>query len=188
MPAHVICPACQQSDQVAKVSTLYMEGIGLRKISEQKDGEKDLLRYSNIPDKELAKLVKKLSPPSSGKTQTVRPVHPDWIIAAFSAVLPVFLFGIYRSQPAGLFPILLILVLLYGLYFLRRKALIARYHQGEIIRQEETRRIEIAIQRWMRLYYCSRDRGVFVPEKNLLIPVDQMIPYLIEEREFSSNR
>lgn len=158
-----------------------MEGLGLRKLPTQKEEDKVNLRYSKLADKELALLVKQLSPPSSGKSDAIRPIHPDWVIAAFTAILPVFLFGIYKSQPAGLVPVLFILVIFYGLYFLRRGALITRYTNEQIKRQAETKRIEKAIQEWMRLYYCSRDKGIFIPGQDLLIPVEEMIPYLMKK-------
>lgn len=184
MPAPVICPECQQSDQVAKVSTLYMEGIGLRKLPVQnKKGDSEKRFSTAVSDQELAKLVKWLSPPSSGRSATIRPVHPDWVIAAFTAVLPVFLFGIYQSQPSGLVPVLVILVFFYGLYFLRRKVLIDRYNHEQIKRQAQTRRVEIAIQKWMNLYYCSTDRGVFFPGQDRLVPVEEMLPYLMGQQQ-----
>ncbi len=183
MTGSVTCPVCQQSDQVAKVSTLYMEGLGLQKLSKQKGSEsKENLHGLRISDPEITRLARQLSPPSSGKSETIRPIHPDWAIAAFTAILPVFLIGIYRSQPAGLILVLIILVFFYGLYFLRRGALIARFHKQQLKRQAETRRVEKAVQKWMRLYYCHRDEGVFSPGQDQLIPIEAMIPYLLEQK------
>jgi hypothetical protein len=77
-----------------------------------------------------------------------------------------------------LIPALGILACSYGLYFYKRKAVIAKYERGMKVKQEAQNRIERGIATWMKLYYCARDDGVFLPGGRELIPVDQMISFL----------
>ncbi len=42
------------------------------------------------------------------------------------------------------------------------------------------RAIERGIKTWMKLYYCDRDAGVFLPGINELVPPEQMIGYLLK--------
>jgi hypothetical protein len=66
----------------------------------------------------------------------------------------------------------------YGLY-LYQQTLIARFEQQKAASQEEAQRIRRAIGRWMSLYYCAEDEGVFEAGKNNWTPVDQMLELLL---------
>jgi hypothetical protein len=122
---------------------------------------------------ELAGLRRLLAPPS-GNRQVTRPIHPDLLVVVFSGVLPVFLLGIARSQAGLLLPVLLVLAICYGLYFWRRKMLIARFERQKQDQEEAKRRVERAIGRWMRTYYCARDGVVFSAGMSAWAPVEQM--------------
>jgi hypothetical protein len=183
-PKGIVCPKCGQDDRVEKVSTLYLSGIEAGRLSWlAKSGGavqapvRPLL--AEIPIRELRLLSRMLAPPSSGKSQTVRPVHPDLVVLAFSGVLPVFLAGIAADQRGLLIPILAVILLFYGLYGFRRKSLIARFEREKEARQEEARRIQRAIGRWMNLYYCTDDEGVFEYGKDNWTPVDRMVELLL---------
>lgn len=155
----ITCPVCGHSDQVEKVSTIYLEGIR---------------------DKRLYALSRKLAPPSSGKATLTRPIHPDIIVIVFSCIIPFFLAGILRQQKSLFFPILALLICAYGFYLYKRKTIVAKYVHEQAVKREAQTRIERGIASWMRLYYCARDEGVFLPGKGELIPVDQMISYLLQ--------
>jgi hypothetical protein len=184
-PDQITCPVCSQFDCVDKVSTIYMEGIGEKRIPLSKNpGEKNpdraRPRVTKIPVQELQRLSRKLAPPSSGKAAPTRPVHPDIVVTVFSCIAPLFLYGIWIQQRAGFVPVLILLAGVYGLYFFKRKAVIAKFEGQQTAKREAQARIERGIKTWMRLYYCARDEGVFLPGGRDLVPVDQMTGFLLQ--------
>ena len=178
MPNHpasrpITCPVCGLSDQVEKVSTIYMSGIADKRSPEIKQATK-------IPPQKLRLLSRQMAPPSSGKSIPTRPIHPDMVLVVFSCVLPFFLLGILKQQSIMLIPVLLVLASLYTLYFFKRKAIIAKFERGQNNQRQSQARIERGIQTWMKLYYCDRDEGIFLPGKDELVPPEQMISYLMQ--------
>lgn len=185
MPKRVICPACGQADQVEKVSTIYLIGIGLNKLPPQEDSLSKRQIFNpelqRLPAASLRALGRRLAPPSSGKRDTFRPIHPDMVVIVFSLVAPLFLYGILTSQPGMFLPVLAILAVFYGLYFWKRKEVIARFDRQQESHQATERRTKRGIERWMRLYYCLRDDGVFESGAKEMTPADQIAGYLFEE-------
>jgi hypothetical protein len=174
MPKNSItCPGCGLSDQVEKVSTIYLAGIADKRSPE-------IAQIATIPRQKLRSLSRVLAPPSSGKSTPVRQVHPDIVLVVFSCILPFFLYGIWQQQPGVLIPALLILAGLYGLYFFKRNAIIAKFERQQDSQHQSQVRIEDGIKTWMKLYYCDRDEGVFLPGQDELIPPDQMMSYLLK--------
>jgi hypothetical protein len=169
----ITCPVCGLSDQVAKVSTIYMSGIADKRSPE-------IGQATKIPPQKLRSLSRQLAPPSSGKSSPVRPVHPDTMLIVFSCVLPFFLYGIIKQQPVMLIPVVLVLAVLYGLYFFKRNAVIARFERQQDNQRLAQARIERAIKTWMKLYYCDRDEGVFLPGQVELVLPEQMMGYLMQ--------
>ena len=189
MPNAIICPVCNQSDQLEKVSTLYLVGSEMKKQPEtaQPDVKTrravELLRAHQqaLPGGEP--LRRKLAPPSSGKQNTIRPIHPDLAVLAFTLITPVFLYGILTSQPGSVIPVLAVLAGVYGLYFWQRRWLIARF-EGEQARQKQAaQRAERAIERWMKLYYCACEELVFHSNDSSAVPVDQMMGLLFQDSD-----
>ena len=182
MAARIKCPTCGQTDQVEKVSTLYLVGIGLNRQPQPGKAPLDLLPVnpwvSALPPAELAALARRLKPPSSGKQGFSRPLHPDMIVVVFSLVLPIFLYGMWTSQRPVLPVVIAILVCAYALYFWQRKAILARFQRNQASRQSAEERARRGVERWMSLYYCHRDDGVFPAHSGQLIPTDQMPGYL----------
>jgi len=183
MTKKVICPACGQSDQVEKVSTLYVTGIGMRRRPQDwkaapedsaTGGSRGLIASSES-------LSRKLTPPSSGKKAPTRPLHPDLVVTTFSLIVPIFLYGIFATQGVAILPMLALVAILYGLYFWKRKSIIAKFERQQKEQQEKDARVQRSISRWMKLYYCGRDDGVFEPGKGELVPVDFMLGYLLGE-------
>jgi hypothetical protein len=180
MAKNVTCPACGQADQVEKVSKLYITGIEMQR--KPKDGV--IQPGSEAGSSSIAgsfALSRRLAPPSSSQKANTRPIHPDLVVITFSLILPVFLYGIYTSQRPVLLPMVGILLLMYGAYFWKRKVIVARFERQEKERQAKDERIRRGITRWMRLYYCSRDDGVFEAGKDELVPADFMPGYLLRE-------
>ncbi len=179
MEQTITCPQCGQSDQVEKVSTIYLTGLEKRhsRFAKGKAQEKDTLKI-NLAPRDLEHLSQWLAPPSSGAGRVTRPVHPDWVLLAMTAILPVFIAGIWNSQRGALIPVLAVMALFYGLYFLRRRVLIERYQNELEAQQNQKERIERGIRTWMKLYYCHREGIIFLPGRKEFIPVDQIDTFL----------
>ena len=179
----IVCPLCKQADRVEKVSTIYMTGIGIDRLpptaGSQPERRASNLELKGIPASSLKALSRKLAPPSSRARVPTRPLHPDLVVLVFSLIAPVFLYGILTSQPGVLLPALAILAGFYGLYFLKRKQLIAKFERQQTARNAADERVKRGIERWMKLYYCIRDDGVFERGSGELVPVDQMAGYLL---------
>jgi len=173
------CPVCGQSDQVEKASTLYLVGIGLDQGQPQEQDSNPVQKRKPSPNQRA--LSRRLAPPASGKQVTTRPIHPDMVVAALSLIAPVFLYGILTSQRNMFLPVLAILAAFYGLYFWKRKTLISRFEAQQAARQAADARVKRSIERWMKLYYCARDDGVFEPGSHELVPADHIAGYLYRE-------
>lgn len=182
MAARIKCPACGQSDQVEKVSTLYLVGIGLdRQPKDLPELPQASTWVSALPEDELRLLARRIKPPSSGKQGFTRPLHPDMVVVVFSLVLPVFVYGILTSQRSVALPVLLVVAGAYAAYLWKRKAIIDRFQRNQEKRLSADARARRGVERWMRLYYCNNDDGVFEPQSRELIPADQMPGYLFRE-------
>lgn len=179
MAKKVNCPVCGQSDQVEKASTLYLIGIGLNQ--DQSQGQVSNPNVRSKPTPSQRALSRRLAPPASGKQVIIRPIHPDMVVVAFSLIAPVFLYGILSSQRVMFLPVLAVLAIFYGFYFWKRKTMIARFEDQQASRQAADERVKRGVERWMKLYYCSRDDGLFVPGSDELVPVDQIAGYLNRE-------
>lgn len=178
----IVCPICGQSDLVDKVSAIYMEGLGAARLpGSNRPSKTPPGRLTHVSADQVYSLSKQLAPPSTGRDRTIRPLHPDLAFIGLTIILPVFLTGIWNSQHSIFFPILGILAVIYFLYFLARKRLISRFDKEKAARLAEQERIRKGIQRWMELYYCSRDEGFFRPRDITLTPVDQLYQYLLEQ-------
>ena len=173
------CPHCGETDMVEKVSTVYLMGIGLsQQAAKDEDQPAIPFKLSGLPESELRSLARRLKPPASSRRMPTRPLHPDLYVLTFSLVIPIFLYGIYSSQRASLLPILVFLAGLYSLYFWKRKPIVARFARRQAELQTTQQHLEGAIGRWMKLYYCARDDGVFEPGKPELTPADQLHSFI----------
>lgn len=177
MQTEIRCPVCGKSDQVEKVSTLYLTGLG--KNSRARDPRPQSSRA--FPASGRFPSHRNFAPPASGKQVTIRIIHPDQAVLAFSLVVPFFLYGILTSQPGSVLIAIGVLVLFYVFYLWQRKKLIARF-QSQIAEQKASvDRIQLGIARWMKLYYCACDDWVFEPGTDTLAPLDQMMGILLRE-------
>ena len=188
MSIPVLCPRCGQSDRVEKASTIYVLGIekkwGSRNASTSQAGTRSPSRSAlleEMPDDELRVLSRRLAPPATKKEAGFQPIHPDLVVLAFSLIAPVFLYGILTSQPSSLLLVLPLLAGFYAFYFLKRRGLIAKFQAQQDARQTAQARVERGLKRWMNLYYCARDDGVFEPGAAALTPADQIAGYLLKE-------
>jgi hypothetical protein len=182
--SQVICPVCDEKDAVEKVSVLYLTGLGMRNpATSQPAGEASTPLADQYPGLRAAlpELSRKLAPPASTKQAFSRPVHPDTAVLAFSVIAPFFLYGVWSTQLNTLPVVIAILAAFYLAYFVLRKKLVARFRAEQARQKAETERIRHGIERWMKLYYCARDDGVFEPGANELVPVDLLRSHLLQE-------
>jgi hypothetical protein len=185
MSTRLNCPVCNQQDQVEKVSTLYLIGIGLKGQSagptyqpgQSKPGSQVLQELS---ESELRALSRRLAPPASKKEAMMRPLHPDLMVLTFSLVIPIFLFGIFQDQSPMLLPALIVLGFFYVFYAWKRKSFVDKFELQLKKRQASQQQIRIGIDRWMKLYYCARDDGVFEPGAQQLVPSDDLMSFLMK--------
>ncbi|MEW5868481.1 MAG: hypothetical protein AB1894_04340 [Chloroflexota bacterium] len=180
------CPICGQSDQVEKVSTIYILGIGVGRASkgtaslaEQAEPSPYRLELEHLPPAELRALSRRLAPPDSGKQAVIRPIQPDLVALTLGLIAPVFLYGILTTQPYLFIPVLVVLALFYALYFWKRRGLLGRFQQQQDSQRAEQERVRTGIERWLKLYYCARDDGVFEPGNPAFTPSDQMAGVLL---------
>ena len=179
MVKKVNCPVCGQSDQVEKASTLYLIGIGLNQARSMDQASNQ--EPKRKPTASQQALSRRLAPPASGKQMTTRPIHPDMVVIALSLIAPVFLYGILTTQRSMFLPVLAILAVFYGFYFWKRKMMISRFEVQQASRLAADERVKHGIERWMKLYYCARDDGVFVPGSDELVPADLLAGYLYRD-------
>ena len=173
------------ADQVEKVSSIYINGIGFKRAKDETgtpvaDGLTAPVSSSLTPN-QLRTLSDRFKPPSSPKQALSRPVHPDMVVLIFSLVIPVFLYGIFTSQQVLFLPTILFLGIVYALYAWKRKQIIAKFQRNIAEREAAENKTKQGIERWMRLYYCARDDGVFDLSMHELIPADFLPGYLTGE-------
>lgn len=176
----IICPVCGLSDRVEKVSTIYLVGIGLNRQPENPAAQAELnFKLDDLSQPELSKMARQLKPPASTRKMPTRPLHPDLIVITFSLIVPLFIYQIWTSQTSSLPPVLVFLAILYGLYFWKRKAIVGRFEGRQSAQRETDERVRQGIERWMKLYYCARDDGIFEPGGTELTPASETMVYVL---------
>lgn len=176
------CPVCAHADRSYKISLLYLEAsarLNHRESTNQPELDAVLVDVlpENCTDAEqtqvLNRMVTMFAPPS-GQRQVTRRIHPDWMILFLFGIGLFIIFQIAKSQPGGL-PVFVSLVGASLLaYLLLRKPILSRYDGLLAQERADKSRVERAVARWMRLYYCSRDQIIFDPEENRFVPLEQI--------------
>jgi hypothetical protein len=184
----VECPKCGLSDRTFKVSEIYIEALeGFKK------GEKGRVLPQIVSDQSqfeapgilkvqaFRSVVNDFSPPSGG-SQLTRPVHPNLVILAFSLIAVFFLLQIYTTQPDLFLPMLILVFVFYLGYGFFRKTIYGKYNKQIQDNNSIKNTYEAAIGKWMHLYYCARDNGVFDPQEDQMIPLESMKIYLLDQQ------
>lgn len=175
------CPHCGQNDRTYKVSLLYLECSARYHHQDaanqpELDGLLSDLHHDANPStlsQLLSGLVNAFAPPSGAK-QVARRIHPDFMVLFFGLIGVILVFQVGINQ-SGLFPTaLLILCASVLAYLAARRPIIRRYELQMRQEKDKNDRVERSVSHWMRLYYCSRDQGVFDPQQDQLIPLEQM--------------
>jgi len=187
MPRAMRCPDCGQTDLVAKVSEIYVAGVELKLRRSKKGAPVDSTAaaspppfWKEMPSQELQALSRQFAPPASGKQSTFKPVNPDLMVAAFSLIAPVFLYGVLTTQKPAFLPALLALAVFFLFYFWKRKGLIAKFDKMIQAQKTSEQRVKRGIERWLKLYYCARDDVVFKPGDGSGTSADQIAGVLMQ--------
>jgi hypothetical protein len=199
----VVCPKCQRSDNVQKVTAIVTQGT---RVIEERGGidiDTDYgmdvlpLTYSSVT---RSKLARKLAAPE-------KPLQTR----SYGCIAALFI----SRLGAGL----VVCAMLMGVFFCSFPFLAATYAQNNslfigifiagfgiiglvlfssiraVLRQtrltsEQRNSYDAKVQawedsykRWQQLYYCFRDDGVFLPSQSSFVPVNQMSDYLKAENK-----
>ncbi|MBE0698358.1 MAG: hypothetical protein IH586_15690, partial [Anaerolineaceae bacterium] len=131
-------------------------------------------------DQFVSRLVALLSPPS-GEKRVIRQIHPDGMVVFFFVVSIVILYKAFFSQPESLPLIVILLAAGFTAYVIFRKSLVSRYNMRKWQGQQEVIKIEKAVSRWMRTYYCARDQSVFDPITGHQASLEQLKDFFNED-------
>lgn len=179
-----ICPQCGQNTAVEKVSRLYVVGSEVKwrrkgrpggpAEADGSPGEALAPAFAGLSGGQLQALGQRLAPPAGPRGAPLRLTPPDWAVAALTLIAPLFVYQVAAHQPEMLWLALAALAGFYAFYAWQRKAILARFAARQQGEQDEKRRVERAIQRWMSLYYCLDDDCVFDPAGGPPVPADQI--------------
>ena len=126
---------------------------------------------------EIQQITRQFGPPQ-GRATMLRPVHPDLVVGLLSVMALVFLVNTFAASRISFWAILGIwLVFLVG-YGLTRRPILSRHQAGLDAAQEEKNGVQDAVERWMRLYFCTSDGCIFDPQRGDSLPLDGMQRYL----------
>ena len=186
-----ICPQCNNSKDIYKVSEIYLSGLeSIKSSTPQKDNAFDLV-FGHPSQKPVQRfvdqttrrsLVSKFAPPSSSKPQIFRSLSPDFIMAATFLLSIFMLYQIFTQQREVFVPALLIILAVGAVYLLTRKRIAARFIEKQQNEARETVQIKEAIERWMSLYYCAADFIVFDKKYHISIPLQEINNYLMSPK------
>jgi hypothetical protein len=183
-----VCPQCNFADKTYKVSLLYLEGSARLSRRERENQPvleaalADLLPEESsqaVEDQVIKHLIRTFTPPE-GEKRVTRRIHPDGMVAVFTLVAGFLIIQIAGDQPGALPAAAIILTAALGAYLLSRKSVVGKYEDTKREEVENFERIEKEVNRWMRLYFCSRDQAVFYPGENDFAPAEQTRSFLRE--------
>jgi len=107
----------------------------------------------------LRELVRLLAPPS-GPRRVTRSLHPDALAGGFALILAAVLFRVWREQPATAASAVAIAAVALLAYAAARRRVLRRYAAFREQEREAARGVERAVERWMTLRCCVRERTV----------------------------
>lgn len=194
----VVCPKCQRSDNIQKVTAIVAQGT---KVIEERGGidintdyGMDVLplTYSSVARSNLAR--KLAAPEKPLPTRTYGCIAALFISRLGAGlVVCVMLMGLFFCS----FPFLAatyaqnnslfvgVLVAGFGLLgLILFSSIRAGWRQIRLTSEQRNSydaRVQVwedSRERWQQLYYCFRDDGVFLPGQSSFIPINQMSEYL----------
>jgi hypothetical protein len=179
MQAMPICPLCRSVHGVFKVSQVYVAGI--TRAEQRSEYDRQILASvygkEQLSGAEIHQVAQQFGPPS-GRSQVVRPVHPDLVAGMFSAVALVFLLNTFWVAQLAFWAILAIWLVSLAGYAATRKPVLRRYHGLETAAMGKRKGVELSVGKWMKVYYCIDDGCIFNPERSDSAPLSQLQQYL----------
>lgn len=204
----VVCPKCQRSDMVQKVSAIVAQGT---KVVQEEggyypdaDNEQEFIPITfdsvvRIPlARKLAPPAKPLQPKSNGCVAALIMTRLG-VVLVVSLIIAVlffcsypFLAATYTQNNSLFIGILVLSIAIMGLTLLW--AIRASWRQSRSTAEwnnsynARIRAWEVAYARWKQFYYCLRDDAVFIPGHSILMPVEQVQDYLNAEVKRSQSK
>lgn len=194
----IVCPKCQRSDSIQKVTAIVAHGT---KVIEERGGididteygmDVIPLTYSSVARSTLAR---KLAAPEKPLPTTSYGCSAALFISRLGTALVVsvilialflcsfpFLAATYAQNNALFIGILMAGFGIIG--FVLFLSIRAGWRQLQSASEQRNvhdagvQAWEVSYERWQRLYYCFRDDGVFIPGQSSFVPVNQMSDYL----------
>ena len=179
MPENPVCPICQLSEPVLKVSLVYVSGI----TEPANRSPQDRARLEAVFGKdvksaaEIRQTVHLFGPPA-GRTQITRPIHPDMYMVVLAAIAIVILLNTFMTQRAFFWAILGISLVFGVVYLFTRSRVLEVFSRRQEAAAAEKAAVNRAVGDWMKLYYCSQDGCVFDPRRSDTAPVEDLQGYL----------
>lgn len=198
---HIVCPRCQRSDSVQKVSVVVSKGTNVvgeeGGIYIEADYGPDVIptTYTSVARNARAR---KLAAPE----KPLQPQRYGWIAALFMARLGVTLFvslmlvtlffcsypflaAIYAQNNSLLISAFVFGMAIIGLtLFWAIRAGWQQSHSAAKWRKSYDAGVkawEAGYARWNQLYYCFHDDGVFLPGHSIFVPAARVQNYLNAE-------
>jgi hypothetical protein len=197
----VVCPKCQRSDNIQKVTAIVTQGTKV--IVERGGIDIDTnygmdvipLTYSSVARSNLARKLAAPEKPLQTRSHScvaalfitrlgVTLVVSVILVALFFCSFP-FLAATYAQNNALFIGILIAGFGIIGLLLL--SSIRAGWRQARSTSEQRNfydarvQAWEDSYERWQQLYYCFRDDGVFLPGQSSFVPVNQMSDYLKAE-------
>ncbi len=171
--ATIVCPECGKDDMVQKVSAIYSDGVST--ISYQQPvaiQTKSGAFYGNI-DKTAVNstaLARRLAPPPMPKEP-----GPSSGCVVVSLIVGLIT-ALYISISLGLEEGVLSYILFSAVAFFIPMGLLGMYYKPALKEHKEKLMPEWAKarQKWLELYYCSRNDCVFNPDTSESVPPEKM--------------
>lgn len=179
MPDLSVCPICQSSEAVLKVSQLYVSGI----TEPANRSDQDRARLEAVFGKEVTSPAEirqtvHLFGPPAGRNQITRPIHPDMYMFVLAAIAVVILINTFVTQRTFFWVILGMSVIFGVFYFFTRASVVGDFQKRQEVVASEKAAVNRAVGDWMRLYYCSEDGCVFDPARSDTAPLEELQRYL----------
>jgi hypothetical protein len=164
------CPSCRRIDKVEKVTTIFSGGI---------------VSGATLNESNQSLISRRLAPPEKPSTGKSCGEGLGMFGLLFLGAVGVsagivgtggIIQGLYTAAeiPGPFFGFIVGLGAFYGLRLWEQ----ALKKRTEKIITEEIPRWEKAMERWNKLYYCSRDDGVFDLSEGEFVPTQQLMKYL----------
>jgi hypothetical protein len=160
------CPLCHSSETVFKVSQVYLAGITDPKSRTAADRMvvETVFGQPDLATRDLREGLRPFLPPS-GKSQVMRPLHPDLVMGVFGLVALVMLYNIFVTEPQDCWVAALVFLAFGGAYLAARRQVMIRFEKAQLAVREEKAAVEGLVGRWLKLYLCSEDGTVFELEE-----------------------